>query len=223
MTNDRLPVLASQHGALRLLTLNRADKLNAFTPDMLAALEAEIADALADDATRVIALTGSGAKAFAAGNDIGPAPTESAFVQHLGQMGPRTASAVRDLSKTLDRAGFDIEIDWQQPARTTRRVKVSAAAAAHIAATVENANLDEQPVQITGEYLTVSAVSSWLIQQDDGDTVTVKLGEINKDDTRGLAVGDRVRIDALMKVETTPGGAVKTTYTAHAVHRQREQ
>ncbi|WP_250530166.1 enoyl-CoA hydratase/isomerase family protein [Caballeronia sp. ATUFL_F1_KS4A] len=70
MTNDTLPVLASQHGALRLVTLNRADKLNAFTPDMLAALEAEIADALADDATRVIALTGSGAKAFAAGNDI---------------------------------------------------------------------------------------------------------------------------------------------------------
>ena len=133
--------------------------------------------------------------------------------------GPRTASALRDLSKTLDRAGFDVDIDWQQPSRATRRVTVSASAAAYIAATVENANLDEQPVQITGEYLTVSAVSSWLIQQDDGDTVTVKLGEINKDDTRGLAVGDRVRIDALMKVETTPGGAVKTTYTAHAVHR----
>ena len=66
MTNDTLPVLASQHGALRLLTLNRADKLNAFTPDMLAALEAEIADALADDATRVIALTGSGARRRAA-------------------------------------------------------------------------------------------------------------------------------------------------------------
>ncbi len=29
----------------------------------------------------------------------------------------------------------------------------------------------------------------------------------------------RVRIDAIMKVETTPGGAVKTTYTARAVHR----
>jgi hypothetical protein len=28
-----------------------------------------------------------------------------------------------------------------------------------------------------------------------------------------------VRIDAIMKIETTPGGAVKTTYTAQAVHR----
>jgi hypothetical protein len=162
---------------------------------------------------------GAAIDVFSAGNDIGSRPAQSRFVQQLAEMGPRTASALRDLSKTLDRAGFDVEIDWQQPSRATRRVTVSAAAAAYIAATVENANLDEQPVQIIGEYLTVSAVSSWLIQQDDGDTVTVKLGEISKDDTRGLAVGDRVAIDAVMKVETTPGGAVKTTYTAHAVHR----
>lgn len=51
----------------------------------------------------------------------------------------------------------------------------------------------------------------------------MKLGQIGKDAARGLAVGDRVRIDALMKVETTPGGAVKTTYTAHAVHLLDEE
>jgi hypothetical protein len=165
---------------------------------------------------------GAAIDVFAAGNDIGPRPTESLFVRELAQMGPRTASAVRDLSKTLDRAGFDIEIDWQQPEHTTRRVTVSAAAAAYIAATVEKANLDEQAVEIIGEYLTVSAVSSWLIQQDNKDTVTVKLGQISGQQTRGLAVGDRVRINAVMRIETTPGGAVKTTYTAQAVHRLDE-
>lgn len=70
MLTDTTPVLSAQHGPLRLLTLNRADKLNAFTPEMLAMLEAELDDALADEATRVIAITGSGPKAFAAGNDI---------------------------------------------------------------------------------------------------------------------------------------------------------
>jgi hypothetical protein len=139
-------------------------------------------------------------------------------VQQLGEMGPRTASAVRDLSKTLTRAGFDIEIDWQQPARTTRRVKVSAAAAAHIAATVENANLDEQPVQLVGEYLTVSSVQSWLIRRDDGEAITIKLGALRENEVRGLGIGMRVRVDAIMKVETTLGG-VRTSYTAQAVHR----
>ncbi|OBJ81424.1 hypothetical protein A9W97_02430 [Mycobacterium gordonae] len=166
---------------------------------------------------------GAAIDVFSAGNDIGPSPAQSRFVQQLAEMGPRTASALRDLSKTLDRAGFDVEIDWQQPSRATRRVAVSATAAAYIAATVENANLDEQPVHIVGEYLTVSSVSSWLIQEDDGDTVTVKLGQISRDAARGLAVGDRVRIDAVMKIETTPGGAVKTTYTAQTVHRLDEE
>jgi len=70
MRNTPPLVLATQHGPLRLLTLNRADKLNAFTPEMLASLAAGIDEAVADAATRVIAITGSGAKAFAAGNDI---------------------------------------------------------------------------------------------------------------------------------------------------------
>ncbi|MGP3319545.1 hypothetical protein [Mycobacteroides abscessus] len=160
---------------------------------------------------------GAAIEVFAAGIDIGAIEQESAFVRQLEDMGPRTASAVRDLAKTLERAGFDVDIDWRQPSRTTRRVRVTAAAAAYMAATVEHANLDEQPVEILGEYLTVSAVSSWLIKQDDGDTITVKLGRIDPSQIRGLAVGDRVRINAIMKIETTPGGNMKTTYTAEAV------
>jgi hypothetical protein len=133
---------------------------------MFAELETE--DQLLDTAI------GAAVDVFTAGNDIGPSSAQSRFVQQLAEMGPRTASALRDLSKTLDRAGFDIEIDWQQPSRTTRRVTVSSTAAAYTAATVENANFDEQPVQIVGEYLTVSAVSSWLIarrrRHRDGQT-----------------------------------------------------
>ncbi len=133
--------------------------------------------------------------------------------------GVHTASALRDLSKTLDRARFDIELDWQQPAHTTRRVTVTAAVAKHIADTVENANLGEQAVQIVGEFRTVSAVTSWLIRHDDGEPVTIRRGQIGPDDVRGLAVGTRVRIDALMKIETSPGGAIKTTYVTQAVQR----
>lgn len=134
-------------------------------------------------------------------------------------MGPRATSAVRDLTKTLEHAAFDVDIDWKQPSRTTRRVSVTAAAAGYIAFVVEHANLDEQPVLIIGEYLTVSAVSSWVIRQDDGDAVTVKLGRIDPSQTRGLAVGERNRVEAIMKTETTPGGNAKTTYMAQSFAR----
>lgn len=66
-------------------------------------------------------------------------------------------------------------------------------------------------------------MQSWLIRQDDGETVSVKLGRLGENEVRGLGLGMRVRIDAIMKIETTPGGAVKTTYTAQAVYRLNDE
>ena len=63
-------ILATDHGAVRVLTVNRPDKLNALNRATLEALHAAF-DAAADDGTvRAVVLTGSGAKAFVAGADI---------------------------------------------------------------------------------------------------------------------------------------------------------
>src|SRR5688572_8786939 len=64
------PLLSADHGAVRVLTVNRPDKLNALNIATLDALHAAF-DAAADDASvRAVVLTGSGAKAFVAGADI---------------------------------------------------------------------------------------------------------------------------------------------------------
>jgi enoyl-CoA hydratase/3-hydroxypropionyl-coenzyme A dehydratase len=70
MQNESELVLVRQLGALRLLTLNRPAKLNTFTAALLAELDGAVAAAAADDGTRVIAITGSGERAFSTGNDI---------------------------------------------------------------------------------------------------------------------------------------------------------
>ncbi|WOH64028.1 enoyl-CoA hydratase/isomerase family protein [Bradyrhizobium sp. BWA-3-5] len=64
-------VLTEQLGAVRLLTINRPDKLNAFTPALMRELDDLLDDAARDSATRVLVITGAGPKAFVAGNDIG--------------------------------------------------------------------------------------------------------------------------------------------------------
>jgi enoyl-CoA hydratase/carnithine racemase len=63
-------LLTEQLGPIRLLTINRPDKLNAFTPAVLHLLDAALTDAARDDDTHVLIITGSGNKAFVAGNDI---------------------------------------------------------------------------------------------------------------------------------------------------------
>jgi enoyl-CoA hydratase len=63
-------LLYETRGPLALITLNRPDKLNAISLAMVDELHAAIAAAAADPAVRVLAITGAGDKAFAAGSDL---------------------------------------------------------------------------------------------------------------------------------------------------------
>ncbi len=62
-------VLVSREGGIARLTLNRPDKLNAFTRAMLTELRAALTAAGADPDCRVVVLTGAG-RAFSAGQDL---------------------------------------------------------------------------------------------------------------------------------------------------------
>lgn len=64
-------VLVDQRGAIRLLTLDRPEKLNALSTSMLEQLDRALDDARTDQACRVVVLTGAGDRAFVAGADIG--------------------------------------------------------------------------------------------------------------------------------------------------------
>ena len=64
------PVLSRDADGVRVLTIDRPDKLNALNRQTLEALDAAFAAAGEDPAVRTLVLTGSGGKAFVAGADI---------------------------------------------------------------------------------------------------------------------------------------------------------
>jgi enoyl-CoA hydratase len=64
-------VLVDRRDAIRLLTFNRPEKLNALSTPMLQQLERALDDARGDEACRAVVLTGAGERAFVAGADIG--------------------------------------------------------------------------------------------------------------------------------------------------------
>jgi enoyl-CoA hydratase len=64
------PLLISDQDAIRTITVNRPDKLNALDSATLDALRDAFAAAATDEAIRVVVLTGAGPKAFVAGADI---------------------------------------------------------------------------------------------------------------------------------------------------------
>ena len=69
MTDD--VVLYERRGPAAWITLNRPDKLNAISREMVAALHEALGRAEADDEVKVVVLTGAG-RAFSAGFDISP-------------------------------------------------------------------------------------------------------------------------------------------------------
>jgi len=62
-------ILVAKEGAIRRLTLNRPQRLNALTRSLLGDLSDALADIAADDEARVLVLTGAG-RGFCAGQDL---------------------------------------------------------------------------------------------------------------------------------------------------------
>jgi enoyl-CoA hydratase/carnithine racemase len=81
-------VLAEQRGGVLLLTLNRPDRLNAWTPALEDAYFARLDDAESDPAVRAIVLTGAG-RGFCAGADMKDLSEVSAGTQRLERPRPR--------------------------------------------------------------------------------------------------------------------------------------
>jgi enoyl-CoA hydratase len=93
-------LLTADAGAVRTITVNRPDKLNALNRETLTELKVAFGAARDDDAVRAVVLTGAGPKAFVAGADITEfaqaAPPEAlAFSRH----GQELMTAIERLGK----------------------------------------------------------------------------------------------------------------------------
>lgn len=82
-------LLIEDRGAIRLIILNRPEKLNALNRDTLRELQTAFEQVARDEGIRVVVLTGAGSKAFVAGADIaemnGLSPVQARDFSRLGQ------------------------------------------------------------------------------------------------------------------------------------------
>jgi len=82
-------LLSEDRGAIRTLTINRPDKLNALNRETIGELHVAFDQARHDDAIRVVVLAGVGEKAFVAGADIAELatlnPIEARAASRAGQ------------------------------------------------------------------------------------------------------------------------------------------
>jgi enoyl-CoA hydratase len=95
-------LLIEDRAAIRLITINRPDKLNALNRQTLADLDAAFSAAAGDDGVRVIVLRGAGDKAFVAGADIAELASMSALqARDFSRFGQQMMSRVERLGKPV--------------------------------------------------------------------------------------------------------------------------
>jgi len=95
-------LLSSDRDAVRVLTVNRPDKLNALNAATLDALDEAFRAADADPSVRVVVLTGAGPKAFVAGADIAEMNTLSPSQgRDFSLRGQRMMRRIETLSKPV--------------------------------------------------------------------------------------------------------------------------
>ncbi|HTO68581.1 MAG TPA: enoyl-CoA hydratase [Myxococcota bacterium] len=97
-------VLVEQKDGVATVTLNRPDKMNALTTELLQTLERTLRQLADDSGVRVVVLTGAGERAFSAGADLaptdGPSPAD------------RTARARQTLEESYDALKRLQEASW---------------------------------------------------------------------------------------------------------------
>ncbi|WP_376691582.1 enoyl-CoA hydratase/isomerase family protein [Wenzhouxiangella sp. EGI_FJ10409] len=95
-------LIVTDRDAVRTITVNRPDKLNALNRQTLLELQQAMIEAHGDDAVRVIVITGSGEKAFVAGADIGEIRQQSAIeARAFSAMGQNLMSLIQSFDKPV--------------------------------------------------------------------------------------------------------------------------
>ena len=100
-TAEDSPLLVSTEGAVRVLTLNRPQALNAFTTGLLGQLRIALDEAAHDEAVRAVLITGAG-RAFCAGQDLSDPHIKPEFDEHAGDADPQRKPKAKDIGNLLD-------------------------------------------------------------------------------------------------------------------------
>lgn len=135
-------------------------------------------------------------------------PDESEFVEHLTDLGPRVATAMKNFCESVEKGVLDLELEWTEPNDKTETASISHSYAERAAKIITSANIENEEVTIEGTLLTVtqSSKDKLRIQKDDGQEIVVSIGDILPAATYPLHTGERVRILAEKRVSHKPGG-----------------
>lgn len=148
---------------------------------------------------------------------LGPDADHSDFLAQVSQLGPRAATALSEVAKSVSTARFDVDIEWREPNHPTYRSRISASDAELLARLVSARDLDSEVDYIRGVIHTISDVSRIHIQTDDQALVAIKPGKLGNDELTKIRHGQRVEVTVDVKITQRAGEEPQPTYTGRSI------
>ncbi|WP_251158108.1 hypothetical protein [Caniella muris] len=135
-------------------------------------------------------------------------PYEARFIDHLTDLGPRVASALKGFCEVVGKGAVDLDLDWSEPNGATESAAISHDRAARAARVISEAKIDNEEAVFEGTLVTVtrSPKDRLRVVRDDGSEAVVSMGDIPPESTVTLHPGERVRLVAERRVGRSPGG-----------------
>lgn len=144
-------------------------------------------------------------------------PDSEAFVALISDLGPRVASSLRSWTDSLASAYVDAEMTWSDAQAGRTSLTIERATSQWIGAIVSGRMLDAVPGELVGTVRTVSDVSRWAVDVDDGSRTSVKIDRLAPSEITNVRVGDRVRLQVLIQERSIPGHPSTFVYSAVSV------
>lgn len=150
------------------------------------------------------------------GRQLGPDADASTFLARIQQYGPRVATTLRDFSTGLIKSGFEPDLTWTQPRQPRLRTRLTTAELVHIGELIASRELEREPTTVRGILRTVSEISAWQVEVDEGEIVKIDAKKIPTAETGTLRTGMTISVEVTVTEESGPAGEVKPKYTATA-------
>lgn len=148
------------------------------------------------------------------GRQLGPDASGSAFLTSLTERGPRVASTLRSFTTSLVKFGFEPDIVWVQPRRPRLRTRLSIVELAHISRVISSRDLEREPATLRGILRTVSEITSWKLEIDNGEIVKIDAARIPKAQIATLRTGAIISINVNVTEESGPADEARQKYVA---------
>lgn len=171
MADDFSEVLYEPEGRIAYLTLNRPERLNAFSAGQWAALDDALARAEKDDEVRVLILRGAG-RAFSAGADL-KARSESSEYTHQGDVVDDALNLHASIDRYLRIFNFPKPIIAQVHGYCLG-VASQVAVMCDLTVIADNATVGVPTIPLGGGY--ISPMWSWLIGPKRAKEMTFTVG-----------------------------------------------